>query len=146
MIENTITSRIPAMIRSNQRTYQRIPPPVTTVILTKDTFGHIINISPGGMSLKFIDLDTPVKKRDTLEILFGDLRMADVQVSLIWEMRANKSPDNSAIMSRAGLKFENLTAKQRVMLDFYINQHKEPSAWPASNGQNQARVGTNLRG
>jgi len=116
------------MILSNQRQHQRIGPPVNTVIFTDDTFGQIIDISPGGVALKFIDLDTPVKKIDTVDIFFGDLMMDHVNVSLVWENRPSAGRNDSIIMSQAGLKFENLTAKQRVMLDFYINQNTDGSA------------------
>ena len=116
------------MIVSNQREHRRIGPPVNTVIFTDDTFGQIIDISPGGVALKFIDLDTPVKNRDTVDIFFGDLMMDNVKVSLVWENRTATDPKDSLIISHAGLKFENLTAKQRVMLDFYINQHTDGNA------------------
>ena len=116
------------MIISNQRQHRRIGPPVNTVIFTDDTFGQIIDISPGGLALKFIDLDTPVKKRDTVDIFFGDLMMDNVKVCLVWENRTSPDNNDSNILSHAGLKFENLTAKQRVMIDFYINQHTDGNA------------------
>lgn len=111
-----------------QRKHQRIGPPINTVIFTGDTFGQIIDISPAGLALKFIDLDTPLKKNDIVDIFFGDLMLDNVNVSLVWENRTSPIQNESLIISHAGLKFENLTARQKVMLDFYINQHTDGAA------------------
>lgn len=113
---------------TNCRKHPRVGPPVNTVIFTDETFGQILDISPGGLALKFIDLDTPVKKSDTVDIFFGDLMLDRVKVSLIWENRKSAEINDSTIISHAGLKFEDLPTQQKVLLDFYINQQTDGSA------------------
>lgn len=110
------------MAQVDQRKHQRHIPSAKTFVYTSESFGRILDISAGGFSLQYIDVDSPLKKQENVDILLGNLSLLKVPVTVVWDNRSAASGKDS-IMSRVGVKFAALTSQQRDMIDFFISQH-----------------------
>ncbi len=113
------------MIMTEQRMYPRFKAPAKTIVYTAESFGQILDISTGGFSLKYIDMGTPVRKQEFVDIFLGSLSLSlrKIPVTVIWENRSPTADNDSIIMSTVGLKFEALTDLQISMIDYFIAQY-----------------------
>ncbi|MEW6290807.1 MAG: PilZ domain-containing protein [Thermodesulfobacteriota bacterium] len=110
------------MNQVDQRKHQRHIPSAKTFVYTSESFGRILDISAGGFSLQYIDVDSPIKKQENVDILLGNLSLLKVPVTVVWNSRT-AALGNDSIMSRVGVKFAALTSQQKAMIDSFISQH-----------------------
>jgi len=109
-----------------QRIHKRFKAPVGTVMYTGDSMRQIVDIGPGGFSLnlKYFDMETFAQEQKTVDILLGGTLMREVPVSVAWEEQSPSSGKDPITMDNVvGVKFENLTEKQRALIDEFISQH-----------------------
>ena len=111
------------MTMTEQRLSPRHKAPAKTIVYTAESFGQILDISAGGFSLKYIDMETPVRQQEVVDIFLGSLSLRKIPVTVMWEDRSPTTNNDSIIMSTVGLKFDKLTDRQRAMIVFFIAQH-----------------------
>ncbi|MEW6518701.1 MAG: PilZ domain-containing protein [Thermodesulfobacteriota bacterium] len=111
------------MNQVDKRKHQRYIPSAKTFVYTADSFGRILDISAGGFSLQYIDVDSPIRKQENVDILLGSLSLMKVPVTVVWDSRSGVPRGRDAsIMSKVGVKFVDLTSQQKDMIDFFISQ------------------------
>jgi hypothetical protein len=106
-----------------QRKHQRHIPSAKTFVYTPDSFGRIINISEGGFSLQYIDVESPIRRKEIVDILLGNLSLNRVPVTVVWDSLSESAIKDSLIMSRVGIRFDKLTPQHKAMIHFFISQH-----------------------
>ena len=118
------------MNSDEQRKHQRFIPSAKTFVYTAESFGRILDISSGGFSLQYIDVESPIRKKETVDILLGDYSLLKVPIMVVWGGKPSTTAvtNRSIIMSRVGVKFGNLTSQQRATIDFFISLHAEGNA------------------
>lgn len=115
---------------TEQRMSLRYKAPAKTIVYTAESFGQIIDICDDGFSLQYIDMGTPLRQQEVVDILLGTLCLSlkKIPVTVMWEDRSPSANNNSVIMSTVGVKFDNLTDVQRSMLDYFIGHHTAGNA------------------
>ena len=118
------------MTMIEQRMSLRFKAPNKTIVYTDDSFGQILDICDDGFSLQYVDLGTPIRQQQVVDIFLGTLCLSlrKIPVTVMWEDRSPSRNNASVIMSTVGLKFDNLTDVQRSMLDYFIGHHTAGSA------------------
>jgi len=116
------------MNQVDQRKHQRHIPSAKTFVYTAESFGRILDISAGGFSLQYIDVDSPIKNRENVDILLGNLSLLKVPVTVVWDNRSSAAGKDSIILSRVGVKFADLSNQQRDLIDFFISQQTSGNA------------------
>ena len=116
------------MNQVDKRKHQRYVPSAKTFVYTADSFGRILDISAGGFSLQYIDVDSPIKHQENVDILLGNLSLVKVPITVVWKTRSPSAGGNSTIMSKVGVKFAELTNQQRDVIDFFLDQHQSAHA------------------
>jgi len=110
------------MNQVDQRKHQRHIPTAKTFVYTSESFGRILDISAGGFSLQYIDVDSPIKNKENVDILLGNLSLLKVPITVVWDKHTSVAGKDPSIMSRVGVKFADLSNQQRDMIDFFISQ------------------------
>jgi hypothetical protein len=118
------------MIIDEQRKHQRFIPSTKTFVYTSESFGRILDISSGGFALQYIDVESPIGKKEIVDIMLGDFTLPKVPITVIWcgTPPSSSAYTNSIIMSKVGVKFGNLSSQQRAAIDFFISLHAEGNA------------------
>lgn len=111
-----------------QRMSQRHKAPAKTIVYTSESFGQILDISIGGFSLKYIDMETPIRQQEIVDIFLGSLSLRKIPVTVIWQTRSPLPSNDSIIMSTLGVKFDSLTDRQRATIDYFISQQTAGTA------------------
>jgi hypothetical protein len=123
-----IFSEVNKMTQVDQRKHQRHIPSAKTFVYTSESFGRILDISAGGFSLQYIDVDSPIKKQENVDILLGNLSLLKVPITVVWDNGASASGKDSIIMNKVGVKFADLTNQQRDLIDFFISENTSVNA------------------
>ncbi len=110
------------MTMLEQRMSPRHKAPAKTIVYTTESFGQILDISTGGFSLKYIDMETPVREQEIVDIFLGSLTLRKIPVTVVWQTRSPLPSNDAIIMSTLGVKFDNLTDRQRSTIDYFIEQ------------------------
>jgi len=97
-------------------------------VYTDDSFGRILDISAGGFSLQYIDVESPIKEKEDVDILLGNLSLVKVPITVIWNNHSSAIGKDSVIMSKVGVKFIDLTNQQRDMIAFFLSHHTSGNA------------------
>ena len=118
------------MVKIEQRMSLRYKAPAKTIVYTSESFGQILDICDDGFAMQYIDLGTPVRQQEVVDIFMGSLCLSlrKIPVTVVWENHSPLPKNNSAIMSTVGVKFDNLTEVQRAMLDYFICHHSAGNA------------------
>jgi hypothetical protein len=118
------------MTIDEQRKHQRFIPSTRTFVYTAESFGRILDISSGGFSLQYIDVESPIATKETVDIMLGDFTLAKVPITVVWGNEPGSQPASvrSIIMNKVGVKFGNLTTQQKATIDFFIALHTEGNA------------------
>ncbi len=118
------------MVKIEQRMSIRYKAPAKTIVYTAESFGQMLDICDDGFALRYIDLGSPVRKKEIVDIFLGTLSLSlrKIPVTAMWEVRSPSPKNDSVIMSTVGFKFDSLTDEQRAMLDFFICHHTAGNA------------------
>ena len=116
------------MNQVDQRKHQLYIPSAKTFVYTADSFGRILDISAGGFSLQYIDVESPIQKKEYVDMLLGNLSLAKVPVTVVWNNHSSALGKDSVIMSKVGVKFADLTNQQRDMIAFFLAQYNTGNA------------------
>ena len=116
------------MNQVDKRKHQRYVPSAKTFVYTADSFGRILDISAGGFSLQYIDVDSPIQRQENVDILLGNLSLVKVPITVVWKTRSSALDKGSTIMRKVGVKFADLTSQQRDVINFFLAQHNTGNA------------------
>jgi hypothetical protein len=99
---------------------QRTQAPPLALVSKHESFGQIVNLSSGGFCFKYLDMESPIQNGDRIDIVFGDLTLENVPITVVWESRAPASGPGSFDLNRTGVRFERLTDRQKAKINLFI--------------------------
>lgn len=108
-----------------RRKHKRFQPKEGTFVATAGNLGQILDISMAGLSFSFVNWDDQTDNSGELDIIFdgNDLLNRLPYKTISETIIENKFPSSPILMKRCGLKFGELNAEQKTLLEVFIKQH-----------------------
>ena len=106
-----------------RRTSQRHRAVQGTYVVTPAKIGHLIDISPEGLSFSSVDRGEWLGEPFEIEILAGDKEFYLGKImacSVNADQNRNYQPDQPFSKNRYHVKFTHLTKKQKFQLEYFI--------------------------
>lgn len=100
-----------------QRKHPRHSPPQVALVSTNESFGQIVNISSGGFSFKYLDMETPIQSEDRISLVLDDFTLENIPVTVVWENRIPAPGFESVVLNLVGVRFDNLTYEQQYTIN-----------------------------
>lgn len=92
----------------------------------KSTIGQIIDISKGGLAIKYLANGLSVKGNNKLDIFFTGkgVQLEDISFQTVCDFEVNNMPSFSSIkMRRGGLQFMSLEENHETQLNEFISKY-----------------------
>ena len=112
---------------AERRIHPRCNVGVNVLVFSNDTFGHIINISKGGLAYRYL---TSKNDRMTTNVALGFLNTESgfyLDKLFCNVVRSNDSvplhPSSNTLVRTNGVEFTALTDEQNSILDSFLNEY-----------------------
>lgn len=98
---------------------------VTVQQRTKTKIGQVVNISRGGMAVRYVDEgDLLMDAKEVSIMKNSDFFLTEVPVDVVMDLRYNDDEQFSTVIERQScMKFGDLTPEQLDRLDYLIMKH-----------------------
>ncbi|MES0364139.1 MAG: PilZ domain-containing protein, partial [Desulfobacteria bacterium] len=93
--------------------------------------GRLIDISMGGLTFDYVTMHLPSVKATELDLFVTNstFRLFEIPIRSVWDLTTFDFPSSPLHKRRCGVEFGDLTSKQRLQIEHFIENYTADEVW-----------------